>query len=69
MRYEIKKVFGRTGNRIVLAILAAVLLLNCTFAVNVTYVDRNGDSQSGVAAARKLRAEKKEWHGSRCRRT
>ena len=63
MRYEIKKVFGRTGSRIVLAILAAVLLLNCIFAVNVTYVDRNGDSQSGVAAARKLRAEKKEWAG------
>lgn len=62
-RYEIKKVFGRTGSRIVLAILAAVLLLNCIFAVNVTYVDRNGDSQSGVAAARKLRAEKKEWAG------
>ena len=36
MRYEIKKVFGRTGSRIVLAILAAVLLLNCIFAVNVT---------------------------------
>ena len=63
IRYEIKKVFGRAGNRVVLAILAAVLLLNCFFAVNVTYVDRSGNSQSGIAAARRLRAEKKEWAG------
>ena len=64
VRYELKKVFGRTGNRVVLAILLVVLLLNGYFAVDVTYVDRNGDSRTGIAAARMLRAEKKQWAGA-----
>lgn len=63
MRYEIKKVFVKTGSKIALVLLLAVMGITCFFATNVSYVDGEGNSRSGPAAVSKLRAAQKEWAG------
>lgn len=60
MRYEIKKVFVKTGSKIALVLLLAVMGITCFFATNVSYVDGEGNSRSGPAAVSKLRAAQKE---------
>ena len=55
LRYELKKVFSKKINRIVLigTMLAAVAL--SMFAIGgVRYTDRNGTTHAGVTAARRL---------------
>lgn len=61
--YEWKKVFCKTGNRIALLILLAVLGVTCYFATGVSWVDENGDSRSGPGAVARLRAAQKAWAG------
>lgn len=64
LRFEMKKVFSKTVNKIALLILAVALLVVIFFAVNsVDYVDENGTSTSGIAAARNLRNDKNQWSG------
>lgn len=63
MRYEIKKVFVKTGSKIALVLLLAVMGITCFFATNVSYVDGEGNSRSGPTAVSKLRAAQKEWAG------
>lgn len=64
LRFEIKKVFSKTVNKIALLILVVALLVVSFFAVNsVDYVDENGTSTSGIAAARNLRNDKNQWSG------
>lgn len=64
LRYELKKIFGRTGGKIALLILAIGLAVICYSAMlQVSYTDENGDSHTGPAAARELRALKNEWAG------
>ncbi|MCM1120536.1 MAG: ABC transporter permease [bacterium] len=63
LRYELKKVFSRTGNKIALLLLLALVCLTCFFALDVSWVDENGDSHSGPAAIARLRAAQKEWAG------
>lgn len=64
LKYEIKKVLDRTGGRIALLLLAAVLAVTCWLAVGgVYYVNDRGESEYGLAAVRQLRAAKKEWAG------
>lgn len=65
LKYEIKKVLGRTGGRIALLLLAAVLAVTCWLAVSgLYYVNGKGESEYGLAAVRQLRAAKKEWAGT-----
>lgn len=61
--YEIKKVFSRTGSQIALLVLLAVVGVTSFFAVDVSWVDENGDSQNGPAAVARLREAQKEWAG------
>lgn len=61
--YELKKVFTRTSNKIAFLLFAAVLVLTCYFAVNVGYVNENGETEKGFAAVHRLRSEIKEWAG------
>ncbi len=63
MRYEVKKVFAKTGSKIALVLLLIVMGITCFFAMDVSYVDGEGNSQSGPAAVSKLRAARKEWAG------
>lgn len=62
--YELKKIFGRAGGKIALLVLAIGLAVICYSAMlQVSYTDENGDSHTGPAAARELRALKNEWAG------
>ena len=64
LRYELKKIFGRTGGKIALIMLAIGLAVICYSAtLQVSYTDENGDSHTGPTAARDLRDAKNEWAG------
>ena len=64
-RYEMKKIFGRTGSRAALALFAAILCLICWFAArNFSYANEAGDREYGIAAVRKMRATQKAWAGT-----
>ncbi len=63
LRFEIKKVCAKTGSRVALLLLLALVLLCSFFAADVTYIDENGDRQSGPAAAKELRAARAKWAG------
>lgn len=62
-RYEVKKVFAKTGGKIALLLLAGVLILSCWFAADVYWVNENGEQEYGIAAVRRLREAQKEWSG------
>ena len=64
LRYECKKIFSRSKNRIAVLVMAAVLAVTSILTINrVEYVDENGQSATGITAAAKLRAAKNEWAG------
>ena len=69
LKYEIKKVLNKRINR---ALLAAALLLMVVFsifaigsfrAVSFRAVDANGESRTGLSAARIIVADKNRWQG------
>ena len=62
--YEVKKVFSKTSNKAGLVILAVMLAVVSYFAViQVGYVDEDGNTKTGIAAARTLRDVKNQWAG------
>ena len=62
--YEIKKIVSRNSSRIAFGFLGIVLIVVCYFSVmNVSYVNENGKTETGIAAAAKLREVRKEWSG------
>lgn len=61
--YELKKVFFRTGNKLALLLLICVVGVTCFFATDVSYVNENGEKESGPAAVEKLKTAQKEWTG------
>ena len=64
LKYELKKMFSKKINRILLiaALLAAVAL--SVFAVgSARYVDENGEAHTGFMAARRLSADRNRWAG------
>lgn len=61
--FEWKKVFWRTGGRVAVLVLLAVLGITCYFATNVSRVNENGEVEKGAEAVAVLRAKKKEWSG------
>ena len=64
IRFELKKVFSKSVNKIVFVILAVVLCTVSFLAIGyVDYVDENGDKITGAAAAQALREEKNQWAG------
>ena len=55
LRFEIKKIFSRTRNRVAVAFLLVVLVVVSMLTINmVEYTDENGESSTGIAAAREL---------------
>lgn len=63
MKYELKKVFAKTSSKIAVMLLLIVISITCFFALDVSYVDENGDSQNGLTAVLALKAAQKEWAG------
>ena len=63
VRFELKKMLGKTGGKIALLLLAAIVVICSWCAVNVDYYDEQGNYQTGFAAVRKLRSMQKEWSG------
>lgn len=63
IKYEIKKVFLKTGSKISILILLVLLAMTCRFAMGTEFIDENGVAQSGKAAVLKLKAAQKEWAG------
>lgn len=63
VKFELKKMLSRTGGKVALVLLAAILVVSCWLAVSVDYTDEQGNAQTGFTYARKLRSMKKEWAG------
>lgn len=64
MRYELKKVLGGTGGKIAALLLALVVAMGCWASVSeVTWVNEQGDKESGLAAIAQLRSAQKQWAG------
>lgn len=62
--YELKKILCRTGSKIALVFLGIVLIANCYSTVHsISYIDENGNIETGITAIQKLKAEKKKWAG------
>ena len=63
--YEVKKIFSRVVNKVVLVLLAIVLLFSSVMAIRENYwVNENGESEYGVHAVRKLANVQHEWAGT-----
>lgn len=64
IRFELKKIFSKPVNKIVFVILIVTLCVVSYLAVGYAdYVDENGETITGAAAAQALREEKNEWAG------
>ena len=64
LRFELKKVFLKSRNKIALLVLALMLIATSILTMSrVEYIDADGTRTSGIAAAQDLRVEKNEWAG------
>lgn len=64
LRYEVKKVFSKTKNRITIMVLLVILIATSILTINrVEYVDESGNQSTGISAAKNLRQAKNEWSG------
>lgn len=64
LRFEIKKVFSKSKNRITVIVMLVILIITSILTINrVEYIDENGNHSVGITAARKLREAKNEWAG------
>lgn len=61
--YELKKIFGRTGGKTALVLLALLVGVTCFFATGVTWVNEKGEDEKGGAAVASLKEAQKEWAG------
>lgn len=56
IRYEIKKIFSKSLSKVSLVVLLFSLLISCYFAItNVSFLDEQGKSHTGIEAVRRLR--------------
>lgn len=64
LRFEIKKVFSKTKDRITIIVLLVILIATSILTINrVEYVDESGNHSTGISAAKNLRQAKNEWSG------
>ncbi|MFA9465160.1 MAG: ABC transporter permease [Velocimicrobium sp.] len=62
--FEIKKIFSKTINKVALLVLLVILFISGFFTISsVEFVDEDGDTTSGIAAAHQLANMKKQWNG------
>lgn len=59
LRFEIKKVFSKTKNRITIIVLLVILIATSILTINrVEYVDESGNHLTGISAAKTLEKPK-----------
>lgn len=64
LKYEVKKVFSKSKNRMAIMILLVMLIITSILTINrVEFTDENGNQSVGFSAAKNLRAEKNKWAG------
>lgn len=64
LKFEIKKVFSKSKNKIAVIALFIILIVTTILTINtVEYVDKDGKHSVGIIAARKLREDKNKWAG------
>lgn len=64
LKFELKKIFSKSVNRIGILVLIAVTLFGVFMTVrDVTYIKENGETVTGREAASLLSAEKNRWKG------
>lgn len=62
--FEVKKVLSKPLNKAALLILAAVLIIGSFLTIrDVRYIDSDGNSSTGISAARHLQEEKNQYKG------
>lgn len=62
--FEIKKVLSKPLNKAALLILAAVLIIGSFLTIqDVKYIDADGNSSTGISAARYLQEDKNQYKG------
>lgn len=64
VKYELKKVFSKSKNRVVLVMLIIVSLILCIVTVNrIRYTTPEGQTKTGILATKKLREDRTKWKG------
>ena len=64
LRFEVKKVFSKSKNKIAVIVLFIILIVTSVLTINsVEYVDEDGGHSVGISAARNLKEEKNKWSG------
>lgn len=62
--FEIKKIFSKSKNRIILIALLPIIFILSFLTINrIRYTNQNGETESGVIAAKKIRTESNKWKG------
>lgn len=66
--FELKKILGKTGSKIALLLLAAVVAMMCYIQTHekssqICWANEQGDFEIGFSSSRKLREAQKEWSG------
>lgn len=61
--YEVKKVFCKTRSRMAILLLMLVMGVTFCFAMNVEYINEEGEAERGFSAVARLWAAQKEWSG------
>lgn len=62
IRFEIKKIFSKTANKIGLIVLLAAIAVTCYFAISsMDYVDEEGIHTQELRQQGTLRDTKAEW--------
>lgn len=65
LKCELRKIFSKRLNQIVLSVAFLLAIVSGCFAIgSVRYVDHEGAAHTGIQAARKLSASRNEWRGA-----
>lgn len=66
LKFELKKIFSKPVNKIMLILLLVIVLVGSFLAIrDVKYVTEDGrDVYSGISAAHQLKSEKGKWEGA-----
>ncbi len=64
LKYELKKVFSKRINQVLLAAALAVTVIYSGFAIgSMRYIDEKGQEHTGIEAGRLLAEDKNQWKG------
>ncbi len=62
-RYEMKKVFSKRSSKTAILLLLVIVGITCWFAIDVSFVNESGETETGYGAVRQLKEKQKEWAG------